>query len=178
MKKSLIAAALIAGSAMATSAFAVDGQVQFTGALTEDACELVTGTNPIDVQLGTYAVTSINGAAGEKTTPVDFAIELQNCASSLVGQAVYAKFSGTRDTTNRDLLAITPGSAEGVGIELGDDGGNLVELNSTSPATTFTIAADSTASLNYNARYVSTAAGAGVKAGDANAVADFDIMYP
>lgn len=84
MKKNLFVVALVtAASLSAASAIAGGaGQVNFNGAITDDACTITnTVANPLDVTLGTYGSNEFK-AAGDATAKVGFDIALTNCPAS------------------------------------------------------------------------------------------------
>lgn len=62
MKKNLIAVAVLASSVFAvTAAAAADGQVDFVGKITSDACVVTNNPgSPLQVNLGEVATTSFN----------------------------------------------------------------------------------------------------------------------
>ncbi|VTR59811.1 long polar fimbrial protein LpfA [Serratia fonticola] len=67
MKKNIIAATLAAVALTSVSAFAADGQVKFTGEITDAACKVAnTVASPLDVQLGKVAKSSFT-QAGDKS---------------------------------------------------------------------------------------------------------------
>lgn len=174
MKKNLIVVALVAAASLsATQAIAGGaGQVNFEGAITDQACTIVnTATNPLDVKLGTYGSNEFQ-AAGDTTAKMGFDIALTACPASATSASV--NFDGMADTTNGDLLALTPGTgnATGVGIQLYDDAGTEIALHTASKSYPL-VTGDN--NLPFAAAYKSTAAT--VTAGPADGVANFSIIY-
>ena len=166
----LILAGLISAGTM--QAFAADGTVHFSGSLTDAACTVSTATKDQTVVLGNIPSASFN-AAGDKSTSVDFTIDLSNCPASVL--KVLTKFDGVSDAANTSLLALDTGeTATGVGIEIAEQDGTPIALHTASK----TYAVDTTAhtvSLPYLARYVSTVASVG--AGTANGTSQFTLNY-
>ncbi|AMJ68831.1 hypothetical protein AW879_02600 [Enterobacter cloacae] len=181
MNKSVIAMGLLLAAAASPSSHAADavpgkgaGQINFTGTITESTCDVDIngqGGNPT-IQMGTIsssAFKQIGDVAGAHRIQID----LSNCQTALT--AAKTRFSGAYDPVNHDLLALKKddATAEGLGIEFLNEDGTLLKLgenpNKSVPIT------DGTASMIYSARYKSTAAT--VTAGEANAVADYTIIY-
>lgn len=172
MKKSYLAV-MMACSLMTASgvAHSADGTVRFVGNIIADSCEVDTASKDMTVVLGNVATTSFS-ASGDKSSPTAFKINLINCPSTVTKVSV--KFDGLSDVANPDLLMLDSGmTATGVGIEIADTNGNPIPLHTSSPE--YAIAPDSTANLNFVARYVSTAASVG--AGTANGTTQFTINY-
>lgn len=166
----LLLAGLLSAGAMQT--FAADGTVHFAGELTDDACTVSTATNDQTVVLGNIP-SAIFGAAGDKSTAVDFSIDLSNCPASVL--EVLTKFDGVSDAANTSLLSLDTGAtATGVGIEIAEQDGTPIPLHTASK----TYAVDATAhtvTLPYVARYVATTATVG--AGTANGTSQFTLNY-
>lgn len=175
MKKNLIAIAIVASAALSMSNAIAggNGQVNFTGAITDNACTITnTVTSPLDVNLGVYASSELNGGAGKETTKQGFKIALTGCPASVPQASV--NFDGTNDTNNPVLLKLTQdaGVATGVAIQLYDDAGTALALHTKSKSYPL-VTGDNT--LAFNAAYKSTLGT--VTAGPANAVANFSIIY-
>lgn len=173
MKKNIIAAALATVALTSVSAFAADGQVNFTGEIIDAACTVSnTAANPLDVKLGQVSKTAF-AQAGDKTAATQFTLTLTGCPSSVSSATV--KFDGTSVNGDNSILALTQGTdvATGVGIQLSDDSNTVLPLFTASKA--YTLQSDATNSLNFVARYISTAAT--VTTGPANATANFSINY-
>ncbi|MGL5384400.1 MAG: fimbrial protein [Serratia sp. (in: enterobacteria)] len=176
MKKNLIAVAVavaaVAALSVSNAIAGGAGQINFTGAITDDACTIVnTVSNPLDVKLGTYGSNEFK-AAGDTTAKMGFKIALTDCPASAKQAAV--NFDGTSDSTNAALLKLTQdsGVATGVGIQLYDDAGTEIALHTASKVYPL-VTGDN--NLPFNAAYKSTAAT--VTAGPANGVANFSIIY-
>ncbi|MCU6161717.1 MULTISPECIES: fimbrial protein [Enterobacter] len=174
MKTKMIVAALVAASSLsAANAIAGGiGQVNFTGAISDDTCTIVnTVSNPLDVTLGTYSSKEFT-AVGDATAKVGFDIALTACPVSVTAASV--NFDGTTDATNADLLALTAGTgvATGVGIQMYDEDGAELAIHTASKSYPL-VTGDN--NLPFYAAYKSTAAT--VTAGTANSVANFSIIY-
>ncbi|MDU6925537.1 fimbrial protein [Franconibacter helveticus] len=131
MKKwfaSLAAVGFLAAAPALT--FAADGTINFTGKITDQACEIDAPNHKIDVELGTYSVGQFNGVVGTKTPPIPFVIKLKNCPVVEEGENPHFSIylTGDSDAVNKDYLKVTGGAA-GVAIVIHDDQGNIVPMN-------------------------------------------------
>ncbi|MBL0573296.1 fimbrial protein [Aeromonas hydrophila] len=154
------------------AANAADGTVNFIGEITDETCTIDTGSQNLTVNLGKVSKSSLDGAAGKKSSPTGFQLNLTSCPATVTGTTV--KFDGTADSNNSNLLKLTQdaGVATGVGIEIADKVGTAIPLYSESMV--YPLAAGSN-SLNFVARYVSTLAS--VTTGPANGVTQFTLNY-
>ncbi|WP_025123593.1 MULTISPECIES: fimbrial protein [unclassified Serratia (in: enterobacteria)] len=174
MKKNLIAVAVLASSAFAISAFAADGQVNFTGEIIDSACQVVnTPSNPLNVVLGKVAKTAFTGT-GSTAAATKFTLQLTNCPATVNTASV--KFDGTSVNGDTTLLALTQesGVATGVGIQLADASNTVLPLYAASMAYPL-VSGTATNNLDFVARYIATAAT--VTAGPANSMASFTVNY-
>lgn len=177
MKKNLLAVAVLASSVFAVTAVAAaDGQINFTGLITDDACVVTNSpSNPLNVPLGTVASTSFkdatgNPAAGITSSATGFKILLTGCPVAATQASV--KFDGVSVSGDNSVLALTAGGATGVGIQLSDDANAVVPLYTASKAYPLVVGANT---LNFQARYISTSST--VVAGIANSTASFTLNY-
>lgn len=175
MKKNVIAVAFATLAAMsASSVFAAEGTVNFTGEIIDEACTVDIGSSDsLSVSLGKVAKSSFS-ATGDDASTTKFTMTLKDCPAAVT--AAQVKFDGTHDATDSSLLALTDetGVATGVAIALmtadkADLG--LYAVNDYS----YTLAADTENKLDFYAAYRSTSDT--VVAGKANAVATFSINY-
>lgn len=175
MKKNLMAATLAAAAVMTSaSVFADDGQINFTGEITDQGCKVSnTPTAPLNVAMGKISTGSFHGA-GSTASATKFTLKLTECPST-VSTATIA-FDGTSLNGNNTILALTggTGAATGVGIQLSDDSNTVVPLFMKSKAYTLKSGSESN-NLEFVARYIATADE--VKPGAANATANFTIHY-
>jgi major type 1 subunit fimbrin (pilin) len=173
MKKNIIAATLAAAALTSVSAFAADGQVNFKGEIIDSACTVVNSVaSPLDVQLGKVTKSAFT-QAGDKTAATKFTLQLTGCPDTVSSATV--KFDGTSVNGDNSILALTQGAgvATGVGIQLSDDSNTVLPLFAASKA--YSLKSTGTNSLDFVARYISTAAD--VTPGLANATANFSINY-
>lgn len=174
MKKNLIAAAVATVSILsASSAFAADGQVNFTGEIIDAACTVVNSvSNPLEVNLGKVAKTAFTGS-GSTAAATKFTLQLKDCPATVNTASV--KFDGTSAAGDNSVLALTQesGVATGVGIQLSDASNAVLPLFTASAA--YPLSSTQTNDLDFVARYIATAAD--VTAGPANSVASFTVNY-
>lgn len=175
MKKNLIAAAVLVSSAFGVSAFAADGQVNFTGEIIDAACQVVNSpSNPLEVNLGKVAKTAFTGA-GSKAAATKFTLKLTDCPATVSKAAV--KFDGTSVIGDTSVLALTveSGVATGVGIQLSDDANTVLPLYTASKQYNLTTGTGAVNNLDFVARYIATSDT--VTAGPANSMASFTVNY-
>ncbi|TKU37304.1 type 1 fimbrial protein [Citrobacter sp. wls716] len=169
MKKTMLSACflLVAGSAVAA-----DGTIHFTGSITDQTCTVDSGSQNLNVDLGTVAKAALDGASGMKASPTRFTLNLSDCPDTVNGANV--KFDGTSDGLNQNLLALDSGTgiATGVGIEIADKNGTAIPLHT---ASTDYLLVEGNNTLDFVARYVST--GTAVTTGTANGTSQFTINY-
>lgn len=172
--------ALVAGAAnaedTATPVTVNGGTVHFKGELVNAACSVNTDSSEQTVNLGQYRTAKFT-KVGDTTSNIPFTIELNDCDPQVAKTAAVA-FTGQIDATDKTLLAVTSGnndnSAKGVGIEILDSKSTTL----TPDGSTFSAAQnliEGTNTLNFTARYKSTAAT--TEPGQANADATFVMKY-
>ncbi|HBE9078759.1 fimbrial protein [Serratia fonticola] len=173
MKKNLIAVAVLASSAFAVSAFAADGQVNFTGSIIDAACTVTNSvSNPLEVKLGQVSKTAFT-QAGDTAAATKFTLKLTNCPTTVSTATI--KFDGTSVNGDNSVLALTDvsGVATGVGIQLSDDANTVLPLFTASKAYALSSTADN--NLDFVARYIATSDS--VTAGPADSMASFTVNY-
>lgn len=172
MKKTLIALSLICAPVLCAQA--ADGTIKFTGNITDAACTVDTSSASQNVNLGTVSASAF-ATVGATAAPTKFSINLTDCPETVTKASV--KFDGLVNTVNSDLLALnTDSTATGVGIAIYEaDSSTKLPLLTASLPQTIDSAAGATNTLNFVAKYMSTAAK--VAAGTANASTDFTIVY-
>ncbi|ELY2554647.1 type 1 fimbrial protein [Cronobacter sakazakii] len=176
MKKKLCWMALAGALTFhAASVLAADGKINFTGIITDQACEIDDDDKVLDVDLGVYSVNQFNATVGVKTPPIPVKIKLKNCPVVESGEnphfSVY--LTGDADPVNKDYLKVADGGATGVAIVITDDEGTLIPMNQFSQRK-FEIP-DATMDLNLIAYYESTSTTVG--AGVANGTTDITFDY-
>ncbi|WP_371140983.1 fimbrial protein [Burkholderia cepacia] len=174
VKNTLALAAFAIATASGTAAAQSNGQINFSGNITEAPCSIDGDNVNQTVELGSISTNIFNGV-GSQSTAKDFQINLTGCNTATLKTAQIT-FSGTPDGTNPDLLKVgsgMPGAAQNVAVGLYDVYNNkTLALNAESDA----IPLQSGLSvLPFRAYYQQTAAN--VAAGSANASAQFTISY-
>ncbi|KNC06507.1 fimbrial protein [Klebsiella sp. RIT-PI-d] len=159
--------------AMSCVVQAHSGRVYITGTITDNTCTLSPDSENIMVSMGSVSNRQFY-QAGAGAAYQQFTITLENCGSTASGVTV--SFSGTPDSQNPDLLALTAGAdnASGVAIALYNDDKSPIPIGDLSQRKTL-IGGQSLAQLNFYARYVAN--GQAVVAGTANASATFILTY-
>lgn len=161
-------------------AFADTGVVynlQFTGTIINESCEVETASEEQSVNLGEFTTSEFR-SAGATTPSVPFYIELKNCSQLIKGTKVW--FNGISDLDNPSLLALSNTGkgqegtlAMGLGIEILDVDQKTIAINNTDSLIYPLV--PGTNKLTFNLRYKSTKQA--VTHGDATAVMYFDLLY-
>ena len=163
--------------AAAGSTQGTGGQVEFTGSITDVSCNVTSKSANQQVDLGKWAKSYFTGS-GIETTKTAFHINVKDCPSSVTQVAVL--FDGNKDKTDSSLLAINTGTgnATGIGIKLYEENqskqvalGAVTDKHPVIAGTSGTGSVD----LTFYADYKST--GTTVTTGNANGVADFNMVY-
>lgn len=169
----LLLAALSFGLSLSGSARASSGEINITGNIVSNTCNISVDDREKTVDMG--VVSSKQFLDGSTTAfPKGFTLTLVDCGPA--ASAMTVGFQGTEDSSRHDLLAIDTGggSATGMGIALLDDNKNQIPINTRT--TRYAIEPDAQKMvLQFYAQY--TANGTAVKAGAANAMATFDFIY-
>ncbi|MEW7000443.1 fimbrial protein [Serratia ureilytica] len=132
MKKNLLAVAILTASAFTTSAFAADGALNITGTITDQSCTVDADSKNKQVALGKIAkeAFTLSKTAGAKA----FNLVLKNCPATVTGATV--RFDGTQVQGQSGLLQLTgagtAGVAGGIGVQLLDDGSNVLNIGNDS----------------------------------------------
>ncbi|MDQ9129894.1 fimbrial protein [Serratia fonticola] len=172
MKKTLMTLALVASGFVASSVYAADGTINFTGEITDSACVVDSANQNLQVPLGKVAASSF-GTPGSYSAATKFTLELKDCPAGATTAEI--KFDGTSVAGDNSVLALTPGGATGVGIELSDASQKVVNLFTNSTPYTLITGEGSKTELNFTARYKSLSAS--IQPGVANSSVQFTILY-
>lgn len=151
--------------------------LEFTGTIMAQACDVEVSSLSQSIDLGQFAVADFS-STGTTTKFKPFNINLKNCSRGISGTKIW--FTGTADSDNPALLALSEtgmGStnmlASGVGVEILDDDQNAVDINNTDSVVYPLKAGRNT--LSFYIRYKSTRPV--VTSGNATAVMYFDLQY-
>lgn len=173
MKKKLLAS-LIAATSIFTinNALAADGSIEFTGEITDQACELATGSDALKVNLGKVSKTALP-ATGATTAATKFTIKLTNCPATVVSAKV--QFDTDSYAGDDKVIALKDETdvAKGVGIQITDDTNTVVPLFT--PSKAYALKESVENSLDFRARYIAQTNT--VTVGPANDNATFTINY-
>lgn len=175
----IIAAAGISGYSHVASAADGDGAgtITFTGNIVATTCAVDIngqGANPT-IQMGNVPLTALN-KKGSTAGIHKIQMNLTECDMKTLTKAA-ARFGGAYDEVDSDLLALTKSdaTAKNIGIEFLYNDGTPMKFGETPSTDKFVEVTDKKATLLYSARYKATADGA--TAGDANAIAQYTIIY-
>ncbi|HBO23482.1 MULTISPECIES: fimbrial protein [unclassified Providencia] len=173
MKKNLLASLIAATSIFAVSnVFAADGTIDFTGEITDQACELAAGSDALKVNLGKVSKKALP-TAGSTAAATKFTIKLINCPSTVTAASV--KFDADSYLGDDSVIKIKQdtGAATGVGIQITDDVNTVVPLFTASK--TYPLKENVENNLDFRARYIAKTDA--VTVGPANGSATFTINY-
>lgn len=156
-----------------SNACAISNNLQFSGALVTEPCNLDPTTNEIVVDFGTVIKKELY--LHTRTTEIPFNINLTDCDTSLA-KLVTLTFKGAENSKLPGMLAIT-GSASGIGIGLEDSSGTQLAVNEPTPQLSLN---DGTTHFSFRA-YVQGEPEAITKKsiveGDLNSTATFEMSY-
>ncbi|MGG4675466.1 MULTISPECIES: fimbrial protein [Providencia] len=175
MKKNVFAYLIAASSVFAiNNVLAADGTIDFTGEITDQACELATGSDAFTVNLGKISKTALP-STGSTAAATKFTIKLENCPQTVTSATV--KFDATSYAGDSSVLQLTDPTAattaKNVGIQIQDVTGTTVPLFTESSA--YALKEKTVNNLDFTARYIAMSDSVGV--GQANSTATFTINY-
>jgi major type 1 subunit fimbrin (pilin) len=160
MNRKLLSACLLAGLAFSSQqAFAADGTITFTGQIVATTCVINAGTSNFSVTLPTVSTGAFTANVAGATP---FQIALTGCTGT--GTSVHAYFEGPGVNVSGRLA--NTGSATGVEVQLLDNNTGSAQVINAAQGDGFqnsqSVSLQSgAATLNYVARYYSTAPAAG-----------------
>ncbi len=147
-------------------------QVNLTGGtVVNSGCSVATQSLSIPVSLGLTPQTDFTGV-GTASQSIPFNIELIDCSPTTNVKVTFSDTSGSPSPSIPGVLALIPGGATGVGIQLLDDANTPIPLDipfdvGQTVGTTF--------SIPLKARYYQT--GTTMTTGPANSTANFTMTY-
>jgi major type 1 subunit fimbrin (pilin) len=168
-----------------TAAQAADGQIEFTGSVTDNACTITTGDVNKSVTLDPVKISDFGPTVGAAAKAKEFSISLDNC-STATRKNVAITFSGQQDGIDSSLLGLTgENQVRGIAIQIADARtGNKLPLNS--PTADYDLRPQSN-TFDFTAAYVRTIAdtkneegevtASGIGTGQVYALASFDVTY-
>ncbi|MBU9835687.1 fimbrial protein [Rahnella perminowiae] len=119
---------LLAGGifmAMAVNSYAIDGAINFTGAIVEEACE-INGGEELSIPLGTYSAAQFQ-EIGDLSPKIPFTLPLDNCpvpseSNPTPHFRIWLESDTVTDTTDLIALGNDYGDtmSDGVGIRIED----------------------------------------------------------
>lgn len=179
MKLKLVSAAVFSAltfgvMANASAATVNGGTVHFTGEIVDAACAVNANSFDQTVKLGQVRTAKLKND-GDKSAPVGFNIELNDCDTT-VSQNAAIIFSGVQAGGKADVLAVQggAGTATNVGVQISDHTGKALSLDGSTASTDYKLT-DGTNKIPFQAAYV--AVGGAATAGAANAEATFKVQY-
>ncbi|MDC9588911.1 fimbrial protein [Xenorhabdus sp. XENO-10] len=175
MKTKLLISSLFVSSVFMSTAHAADGQIKFTGKITDIACKIDSSSANQTVNMGTISSNAFNGTYST-SAPTRFSIKLSDCPANVKHAQV--KFDGQTDRASSYLLALNNSNgesvAQGVAIALYENDGNT-RINMAENSRPQRLSGQKVDEMNFVAKYIATADK--VTPGSGDAVANFTITY-
>ena len=113
--KTAIAAAMVMGAVVSSSAFAAgnNGTARFYGTIEDSPCSIVPDDHKLEVDMGDIGAAKLTG--GGTTTPKDFQIRLQDCVftteTNMETTFTGTNYAGPANTDNYALFNVDSGVA-------------------------------------------------------------------
>ncbi|ETF01295.1 F17 fimbrial protein [Advenella kashmirensis W13003] len=151
----LAVAAIVASS----SAFAFDGTITITGKVTDQTCQIKTGTENLTVRLPEVGTSSLN-AANKTAAATRFTIKLENCNPGNGNVLAYFE-PGNTIIGSRLKNTATTSPASNVEVQLLNNNFQAIDLsqNSATAQSSTSVPVDAAElSLDYYAQYFATGA--------------------
>lgn len=150
-----------------------DGQVNISGTIQDNTCELAPDSQNKSVDMGMVAGAQFS-RVGNFSVAKSFTLNLQNCGPAASGATV--TFSGSADAQNKELFAVEEAgdSANGLGLGIYDSSNTRIAPGTSSSEVTL-MPGQTSAALKFSARYV--AVKDEVTAGSANVTVTFVVNY-
>ncbi|WP_458376645.1 fimbrial protein [Pseudomonas pergaminensis] len=169
---------------LAGTAQGADGQIEFNGSVTDNACTIKTGDANKSVTLEPVRIADFAPTVGSIAKEKSFSISLDNC-SMATKKNVAITFSGQQDANDPTLLGLTgQNQVRGVAIQIADSRtGKKLPLNT--PTADYDLRIQSN-TFDFTAAYVRTVADitgedeattSGIGTGEVYALASFDVTY-
>ncbi|AHG64763.1 fimbrial protein [Advenella mimigardefordensis] len=174
MKFQKLFLAVIAAAGCA-SAFAFDGTINITGKVTDQTCQVKTGTEQLSVRLPDVGAASLN-VANKTAGATRFTIKLENCSPGNGNVLAYFE-PGTTIIGSRLKNTSTSNAAGNVEVQLLNNNHQPIDLsqNSASAQSSTSAPVNSTEiSLDYYARYFATAA---ATPGEVTSTVNYTVVY-
>jgi major type 1 subunit fimbrin (pilin) len=157
------------------SAFAFDGTINITGRVTDQTCEVKTGTENLSVQLPEVGAASLN-AANKTAGATSFAISLQGCNPGTGNVTAFFE-PGSTIVGSRLKNTSTNSPAGNVEIQLLNNNHTPIDLSQNTASGQFSTAVPVTTTdinLNYYAQYYATNA---ATPGEVKSTVNYTIVY-
>ncbi|MEB5959743.1 fimbrial protein [Enterobacter sichuanensis] len=150
-----------------------DGQVNISGIIQDNTCELAPDSQSKTVNMGTVAGAQFS-RTGDFSPAKNFTLNLQNCGPAASEATVI--FSGTVDAQNPELFAIEADADSASGLALGvyDGDGRRIAPGDTSTGIPLK-PGQASVEMKFSARYVAVLDS--VTAGRANVLVTFVVNY-
>ncbi|AMG57240.1 fimbrial protein [Pantoea vagans] len=150
---------------------AYDVLVSVKGNLIANTCVVAADSLEKNVPLGDIGTRQLSKAGAVSNIKTPFTLTLEACGPTFSG--VKIRFNGTPDVIDPRLLKVAEGGVTGVAVQILDQEGALVPLDT--QTTAYGEAGNDSVQMNFYARLIAT--GPEVNAGDVSAIATWTTEY-
>lgn len=150
---------------------AYDVLVSVKGNLIANTCVVSADSLLKEVPLGDIGTRQLSKTGAVSNIKAPFTLTLEACGSTFSG--VKIRFSGTPDEVDSRLIKVAAGGATGVAVQILDNEGKLVPLNTQTAA--YGVAGSDSVQMTFYARLIAT--GPDVTAGNVSALATWTTEY-
>lgn len=174
LKKIPLCTAILMAGASISNVQALDNNLQFSGALVSEPCNLDPETSDITVDF--QSVVEKYLYLNARTQSIPFVVNLTGCDISL-GNKVTLTFKGTENSALPGMLAVT-GVATGIAVGMETPEGVALPFNQPTPAWNLTSGTNSFKLMAYVAAEPAAIQNQSITPGDFSATATFELAYP
>lgn len=151
--------------------YSYDVLVSVSGKLIGNTCVVSADSKEQAVPLGTIGIKQFSKAGAISNIKTAFTLKLEECGPTFSG--VKIRFSGAPDDLDPQLIRLADGGATGVAVQILDQEGRPVPLETQTPI--YGATGDESVAMTFYARLVAT--GANVKSGEVSAVSTWTTEY-
>lgn len=174
LQKNILLTVLLYSPSIMTPVWAVDNNLQFSGMLVSDPCELDPNTTDLTVEFTSIIEKDIY--LNTRASAIPFTINLINCDTSL-GSTVTFSFKGIESAALPGYLKVE-GSASGIAIGMKNDQGTPLPFNSELPPISLSDGISSITVQAYVEGEPEAIQNKTIIPGDFSATATFELAYP
>lgn len=174
LKKIPLCTAMLMAGVVGSPVQALDNNLQFSGALVSEPCNLDPETSDITVDF--QSVVEKYLYLNTRTTSIPFVVSLTDCDIG-VGNKVTLTFKGTEDLALPGMLAVT-GTAKGIAVGLETTEGSALPLNKPTPVYILVTGTNRFEFMAYIIGEPVAIQNQSIMPGDFSTTATFELDYP